>query len=163
MVPAASDRIPRVPPYSGIISYTTDLYPYRTFTFFGPSFQIIRVRSSYTHEMTLLPPLVRKLAGLGSSLFDRHYSGNRLFLSLPMGTKMFQFPTFAPLIMVTILQIVGFPHSDMHGSLLAYRSPCLFAVRRVLLRWQKPRHPPFALYSFPLVNQSLYYTIFQHI
>ena len=44
----------------------------------------------------LLQPLgVRKHPGLGSAPFARHYSGYRCFLSLPPGTKMFQFPGFA--------------------------------------------------------------------
>jgi len=33
--------------------------------------------------------------GLGSSRFARRYYGNRYLLSLPRGTKMFQFPRFA--------------------------------------------------------------------
>ncbi len=40
-------------------------------------------------------------SGLGSSLFARRYWGNILafasFFSFPLGTKMFQFPRFAPL------------------------------------------------------------------
>ncbi len=39
----------------------------------------------------------------------------------------------------------GFPHSDIHGSRLAYSSPWRFAVGRVLLRLLVPRHPPYAL------------------
>ncbi len=46
--------------------------------------------------MLLQPRIRRNACGLGSSRFDRHYSGNRLFLSSPAGTKMFQFPAFAP-------------------------------------------------------------------
>ena len=46
--------------------------------------------------MVLQPRIRRNALGLGSSHFDRHYSGNRLFLSFPAGTKMFQFPAFAP-------------------------------------------------------------------
>jgi hypothetical protein len=42
---------------------------------------------------------------------------------------------------------VGFPHSDTPGSSLAYSSPRLFAVRRVLLRLFAPRHPPSTLSS----------------
>ena len=33
-------------------------------------------------------------SGLGSSYFARHYFRNHCLFSLPMGTKMFQFPTF---------------------------------------------------------------------
>ena len=45
--------------------------------------------------LVLQPRHVRKHTGLGSAPFARHYSGYRLFLSLPPGTKMFQFPGFA--------------------------------------------------------------------
>ena len=42
----------------------------------------------------------------------------------------------------------GFPHSDISGSIPVCRSPELFAAYHVLLRLQKPRHPPFALILF---------------
>ena len=41
----------------------------------------------------------------------------------------------------------GFPHSDIHGSILACSSPWLFAAYRVLRRLMAPRHPPYALSS----------------
>ena len=41
----------------------------------------------------------------------------------------------------------GFPHSEIPGSKLAYSSPRLIAVYRVLHRLLVPRHPPCALYS----------------
>ena len=102
--------------------------------------------------MLLQPRHVRKHTGLGSSRFDRHYSGNRLFLSFPVGTKMFQFPTYSPQsLAVTGLQPAGFPHSDISGSKPVCGSPELFAAYHVLPRFRKPRHPPFALLLF-LVN-----------
>ena len=102
--------------------------------------------------MLLQPRHVRERTGLGSSRFDRHYSGNRYFLSLPAGTKMFQFPAFPPRsLAVTGLQPAGLPHSDMRGSIPVCGSPRLFAAYHVLLRRRKPRHPPFALLLF-LVN-----------
>ena len=39
----------------------------------------------------------------------------------------------------------GFPHSDINGSSCTYHSPSRFAVCRVLLQFQVPRHPPYAL------------------
>ena len=98
----------------------------------------------------LQPRLVREPAGLGSSLFDRHYWGNRLFLSPPPGTKMFQFPGFAPSMMVASLQLAGLPHSDTYGSRPVCSSPYIFAAYRVLRRLPKPRHPPYALASLSL-------------
>ena len=89
--------------------------------------------------------------GLGSSLFARHYWGNRSFLSSPPGTKMFQFPGFAPYIStVPGLQPGGLPHSDTPGSSPVCGSPGLFAAYRVLHRLPKPRHPPCALTSLSL-------------
>ena len=46
----------------------------------------------------------------------------------------------------------GFPHSDIHGSTLAYSSPWHFGVRPVLLRLLAPRHPPCALPTFTCFN-----------
>ena len=41
------------------------------------------------------PLTCRNTTGLGSSPFARHYWGNHILFSLPLGTKMFQFPRFA--------------------------------------------------------------------
>lgn len=49
---------------------------------------------------------------------------------------------------VLALPASGFPHSDIHGSMLAYSSPWHFGVRPVLLRLLAPRHPPCALPNF---------------
>ena len=77
-----------------------------------------------------------------------------IFLPLPAGTKMFQFPAFAPPSrMVTGLQPAGLPHSDTAGSFPVCRSPAIFAAYRVLPRLRKPRHPPFALLRFLFVNR----------
>ena len=56
------------------------------------------------------------------------------------------------LTMATGLQPAGFPHSDISGSIPVCRSPELFAAYHVLLRFRKPRHPPFALVLFLFVN-----------
>ncbi len=62
---------------------------------------------------------------------------------------MFQFPASAPYYcMATGLQPAGLPHSDTCGSIRVCRSPQIFAAYRVLLRFRKPRHPPFALLLF---------------
>ena len=41
----------------------------------------------------------------------------------------------------------GFPHSDIHGSILICSSPWLFAAYHVFHRLLVPRHPPCALSS----------------
>ena len=73
-----------------------------------------------------------------------------IFLSPPPGTEMFQFPGFPPhtlcfRVWVTSLQLAGFPHSDIKGSMPACGSPLLFAACHVLLRRLVPWHPPCAL------------------
>ena len=81
-----------------------------------------------------------------------------MFLSLPAGTEMFQFPTFAPAIKpVTGLQPAGLPHSDISGSKPVCSSPELFAAYHVLLRLRKPRHPPYALLAFFLLGLFPFY------
>ena len=81
MVAADSDRIPRVPPYSGATLAYPSLpvracHPLRTDFPDGSGSLDMRVR------VVLQPRAVRKQHGLGSSHFDRHYSGNRSFFLL---------------------------------------------------------------------------------
>ena len=74
--------------------------------------------------------------------------GESLLLSLPAGTKMFQFPAFAPTLSVGVgIAPDGLPHSDICGSKGICPSPQLFAAYHVLLRLREPRHPPCALIS----------------
>ena len=76
------------------------LYRFIRFTHTGLSPSVAAVSTAFrffdVSLALLLQPLgVRKHPGLGSAPFARHYSGYRCFLSLPPGTKMFQFPGFA--------------------------------------------------------------------
>ena len=91
-----------------------------------------------THAVWALP---RSLATTGGiiSLF-----------SLPLGTKMFQFPRFASLHMVVIagLQPAGLSHSEIPGSKVICTYPGLIAACHVLHRLREPRHPPDALNCF---------------
>ena len=94
MDPADSDRIARAPPYSGTSIVqpglpVRDCHPLRlAFPDHSGSLDCILLEA-------LQPRQRRNAAGLGSSRFARHYSGNRFFLSSPAGTEMFQFPAFA--------------------------------------------------------------------
>ena len=77
---------------------------------------------------------------------------------------MFQFPASAPAKKpVTGLQPAGFPHSDISGSIPVCRSPELFAAYRVLLRFRKPRHPPFALVLFLVLISESFATLTSQI
>ena len=64
---------------------------------------------------------------------------------------MFQFrrfPSYTYLIQCRICGLFpqGFPHSDIHGSMLICSSPWLFAACHVLHRLLVPRHSPCALF-----------------
>ncbi len=83
--------------------------------------------------------------------------GESRLLSLPRGTKMFQFPRFAPCtygFSTGYLDITpgGLPHSGIPGSLPACGSPGLFAAYHALLRLLAPRHPPYALPSLTIYS-----------
>ena len=80
--------------------------------------------------------------------------GESLLLSLPAGTKMFQFPAFASLFRDDGIASAGLPHSDICGSMRICRSPQLFAAYHVLLRLREPRHPPCAL-VVPLISLTV--------
>ena len=65
---------------------------------------------------------------------------------------MFQFrrfPTYTYLIQCTLIRYcrIGFPHSEISGSMRMCRSPKLIAACHVLRRLLMPRHSPCALIS----------------
>ena len=93
-----------------------------------------------THTVWALP---RSLATTGGII--------NLF-SLPLGTKMFQFPRFASLqvVRITALQAAGLSHSEIPGSMVICTYPRLIAAYHVLHRLREPRHPPDALTYFRL-------------
>ena len=73
-------------------------------------------------------------------------------LSLPVGTKMFQFPTFAPRHRRGDgIAPAGFPHSDIRGSTGICPSPRLFAAYHVLLRLREPQASPVRPCSLSLL------------
>lgn len=60
------------------------------------------------------------------------------------------------------MTVSGFPHSDIHGSMLAYSSPWHFGVRPVLRRLLAPRHPPCALPTFTCLRPSIRFGLLSH-
>ena len=142
MGPADSDRIPRVPPYSGGRLDSC----------------LLRVRASHPvpgafpgasacgtrHVVRLLQPRnCRNSPGLGSFPFARHYSGNRSFFLFLQVLRCFS--SLGSRLAADELHSSGFPHSDTCGSTPVGGSPHIFAAYCVLPRRRKPRHPPFAL------------------
>ena len=78
--------------------------------------------------------------------------GESLLFSLPGGTKMFQFPPLASLIIEIItLQVIGLSNSEISGSKDICTYPKLIAAYHVLHRLREPRHPPCALTCFRLL------------
>ena len=94
MVPAVSDRIPRVPPYSGY-HLKIILYVYRAVTSFGPAFQPVPLRTSF-RLMVLQPRHCLNNTGLGSSHFARHYSGNHFCFLFLRVLRCFSSPGLPP-------------------------------------------------------------------
>ena len=91
MVPVDSDRIPRVPPYSGlqlqliILACTWLSHSMTGFSKTVP-LQIITIYASPT------TPQLPKQQRFGLFPFRSPLLGESIFLSFPAGTKMFQFP-----------------------------------------------------------------------
>ena len=133
MVPPCSDRISRVPPYSRTRWYLR----IRGYHPLWPDFPD---RSTYPKSTT-------GLLRVRSPLLTE----SRL-MSFPPGTEMFQFPGFASGLHRITAEAVGLPHSDIHGSMVICTSPRLLAAYHVLLRLWEPRHPPYALSNFLLLN-----------
>ena len=89
-------------------------------------------------------------SGLGSSAFARRYLRNHSYFLFLRILRCFSSPGTSLMSYVFAhgchpITDDGFPHSDICGSLRAYRSPQHFAVCCVLLQFQVPRHPPYAL------------------
>ena len=94
MVPADSDGISPVPPYSG---YCYDHQPYRygAITPCGLPSQIVPVQL-IVNIAVLQPPTSRNCLGLGSSPFARHYLGNHCCFLLLRVLRCFSSPGSPP-------------------------------------------------------------------
>ena len=144
-------------------------FVYRALTFSGLSFQIIQLSPQVLHRSPTTP--TGKPAGLGSFRFARRYLGNRfffLFLQLLRCFSSLRLPLTTLTVINNTSARIGFPHSDISGSLRTYRSPKPFVVSHVLRRLLVPRHSPCALFyltyfkSF-LLEFSLSRSLFQSV
>jgi len=161
-----SHGIPRAPWYLGSFPEGLSCFEYEAVTLYGRPFQACSPTASplwsiYNYSWKPRYPLcttvaafyMHKVWALPCSLAATW--GIDAFLSLPRGTKMFQFPRLAPCTYVFstgCLDITpgGFPHSGISGSMPACGSPELFAAYHALLRLLAPRHPPYALTSLTI-------------
>ena len=147
MVPADSDRIPRVPPYSG---YPMEFTAFRLqdshllWFSFPPNSTMLWI--SYSVYKVLQPRSSR----FGLFPFRSPLLRESIFLSFPPATKMFQFTglisyNYVFIIWYLDITLSEFPHSEISGSKHTYGSPEHIAVCRVLHQLLVPRHPPCAL------------------
>ena len=119
MVPADSDRISRVPPYSG--------GPPDALCLPVPDFHRLRSdfpdcsssENAFLWEL-LLPRHCRNNIGLGSSPFDRHYSGNRDFFLFLRVLRCFRSPGWLNINMCarpSTLRVAPFGHLRINTCL----------------------------------------------
>ena len=148
MVPVDSDKISRVPPYSG---YTIEIswFRLRGFHPFQPIFPKCSAIKKFCNSVySVLQPQSEDWFGLFP--FRSPLLRKSIFLSFPPATKMFQFTGLLLHSYVFTMQylritIGEFPHSEIPGSKHTYCSPRHIAVCRVLRQLLVPRHPPCAL------------------
>ena len=100
--------------------------------------------------------------GLGSCSFARHYSRNRCFTFsssayLVVSVQRVPLITLCIHVMITQHNLLGFPHSEIHGSQIICISPWLIAAYHVLHRRLVPRHPLYALCSLIIFSNELDY------
>ena len=119
-------------------------------TGFAPSSTDLSISFDYLLKSHLVVLLPRLCVGLGFSNFARHYSRNHSYFLLLQVLRCFN--SLGSLLIHYVFMYGyhsitsdGFPHSDIPGSLRAYRSPRRFAVCCVLLLLIMPRHSPYAL------------------
>ena len=146
MVPACSVKVPRVSTYSGY-RHVNSSFAYGAFTLSG---RLSQNRSANSQESfmqsephgarTMVWPLSISLA----ATLDIEFS---FFSSGYLDVSVHRVPSVSLWIHDTVTEVysAGFPHSDIHGSLLICSSPWLFAAYHVFLRLLVPRHPPCAL------------------
>ena len=159
MVPARSDKVSRVSSYSGY-RHADSRFVYGTVTLCGRlslnlSTTIIRsiMRSEPRNARTPVCPLSISLAATLEIDFS--------FSSSPyLDVSVQEVPLHTLWIGVWMIRVfrIGFPHSEIHGSLDMCSSPWLIAACHVFHRLLEPRHPPCALCSLTscLISETAY-------
>jgi hypothetical protein len=164
VVPAGSDRVSRARPYSGTCQGRLRNFAYGTVTRCGPAFHPVPLSRNFvtsrpagrrikpgptTPGRQRLPSITSY--GFGLFPFRSPLLRESRFLSFPLGTKMFQFPSLPlPALFYSggstrALPRVGFPIRKSRDQRLVSTSPRLIAAAHVLHRLLAPRHPPCAL------------------
>ena len=156
MVPADSRRISRDPRYSGSRAHAATLRVRGSHPLRPAVPGRFRSRRARAHCGPTTPAAPQGRRGFGLFPGRSPLLGESLLFSLPAGTKMFQFPAFAPHInAVTGIRPAGFSHSEIRGSRAICAYPRLIAAYHVLHRLREPRHPPCALLHFSPVGATV--------
>src|SRR5690606_19466311 len=95
MDPADSSAIPRATPYSGTNTQPASLFAYGTNTHSAAAFKQLRLKPTRSLPCQPYNPQPQK-ARFRLLPFRSPLLRESIFLSIPPGTKMFQFPEFPP-------------------------------------------------------------------
>ena len=141
-----SDRIPRVPPYSGYC-YLAPHLRVRGYHTLRPNFPVrfhfvdVQILQSYNPRAAVTTQVWASSVSLATTPEITVVFSSSAYLDVSV-------QRVRPPCGVTGLQPAGLPHSDIRGSIRVCQSPRLFAAYCVLHRLQEPRHPPYALIYF---------------
>lgn len=154
MVPPDSDRVSRVPSYSGYRQAVSG-FRLRGYHPLWPHFP--ECSAIHPHTMWRSHNPGEQAHRFGLIRVRSPLLTESLLISFPVATKMFQFATFASTPYVFRCRYrastVGFPIRTPPDQSLLTGSPKLFAGSHVLHRRSAPRHPPWALVR--LTNATL--------
>ena len=164
MVLADSHRLPLIPWYLGTLAREPFLFRLQDFHLLWFHFPEDSANEMVSYSPTSLrigPQAPHNTAGttvasftvpsgLGSSLFARHYSGNRYYFIFQGVLRYFNSPrslyrTYVFSAEFPDITREGLPHSEIAGSKVVSTYPALIAGYHVLHRLSVPRHPPCAL------------------
>ena len=147
MVPPCSLRIPRVRRYSGYRSLHSR-FVYRTLTVFGRPSHVVQLRYCVLISVRTPSVFLQRVWPLPLSLATTHGISFDFSSSAYLDVSVRQVPSVYLWIQYTVCNssLQGFPHSEIHGSMLISSSPWLIAGCRVLHRLSVPRHSPYALF-----------------
>ena len=144
MVHANSNGLPRDPPYSGDDQKRLRAFAYGAITLYGRTFQTSFASAELcnssvdlqNHTVDPTTPDVQRLQAITPTRFRLFpvrspLLGKSLLLSIPRGTKMVHSPRLAsPSYVFTrryrSIMSCRFPHSEIHGSKLAWQLPVAY-------------------------------------
>ena len=144
VVHPASHRVPRALWYSGFLPILHS-FVYEGLTLFAVPSQILPLKfqtccrsatpKNRSPLVWALPVSLAATQGISLDFFSSDYLDVSVHrVGLPTSKVGWQ-----------VITPAGLPHSEIHGSMLTCSSPWLIAAYRVLLRFETPRHPPYAL------------------